>query len=448
MFMKIVKRIFFVFAVLIGLVIVFYFSFPAILGMVSRDISPIDDRDLQLRPVTLLDLENAYFDLNAAGKALSLSDDEIKSLADRVTKKTLNNAQGTEILQNNVRALELFARAAEKGKYQNITLADPSVVTFAMAATPKSYEWRQLARLSVLNAYFLQRQEKGREAVEEAMQSVRIGSAIADSQTTMVEYFMALSMKKLGLEALIDIIPTASDFDKETSMRIISELANYFNNENGLQKTIKLEYIAESHMVDQVLLDGITAAADQLGISDNQRELKKLSEKAKNMYFFQPNKTKEIFAYRARASLSNIDKPCGQVKFPDDNNDSTRSPLANFVRYFEANGIGRLLITGSFISYRGAFERRCQDNLLVGATQTLFAIKAFRIDTGAYPASLDELVPKYLVSIPQDPFDGKPLRYSFEKKVLYSVGQDLVDSGGDIEGEWTTMLDPSFPLSF
>lgn len=442
--MKIIKRIFLVIAILVGLGVVVNFFLPTILGMVSRDISPIDDHDLQLNKVTLLDFDNAYFDLNAAGKDISLSDEEAKLLADMVTKKTFDEEKGARILQNNRRALELFRYAAKKGKFQDVALADPSTVTFYTAAA-KTYEWRQLARLSIFNALSLQRQGKGREATEEAMQSIRVGSSIAHSQATIVEYFMALSMKKVGLQTLIDILPAAGDFDNEISRHIISELANYFNNENDLEKIMKLEYIATSHMVDQTLLNGMSAAVDQLGISGNPQELKKLSAKTKNLYFFQPNKTKEIVANRTRTLLANIDKPCGEIKLPNDDDRVSRFP---FEHYFAANGIGRLLTTVSFTPYRSALEKKCQDDLLVGVTQTLFAIKMFKGDTGAYPDSLHELVPKYLLSIPQDPFDGKFLRYSLEKKIIYSVGKDIIDGGGSAGGEWTAMPDPSFPISF
>ena len=39
-------------------------------------------------------------------------------------------------------------------------------------------------------------------------------------------------------------------------------------------------------------------------------------------------------------------------------------------------------------------------------------------------------MPEFLPAVPLDGFDGKPVRYSPAKKVVYSVGEDGLDSGG------------------
>jgi len=36
-----------------------------------------------------------------------------------------------------------------------------------------------------------------------------------------------------------------------------------------------------------------------------------------------------------------------------------------------------------------------------------------------------------LDQVPTDDFDGQPLRYSRERKIVYSVGRNLKDDGGD-----------------
>jgi hypothetical protein len=62
------------------------------------------------------------------------------------------------------------------------------------------------------------------------------------------------------------------------------------------------------------------------------------------------------------------------------------------------------------------------------------ALKRFQLKHGQWPATLDELAPEFLSSIPIDPYDGKPLRYHPNADgtyLLYGVGEDGVDDGGD-----------------
>lgn len=64
---------------------------------------------------------------------------------------------------------------------------------------------------------------------------------------------------------------------------------------------------------------------------------------------------------------------------------------------------------------------------------TLLALRAFRLEHGTYPATLNELVPTYLKRVPVDPFAlSGALRYRRTGKafVLYSVGPDGKDDGG------------------
>jgi hypothetical protein len=57
-------------------------------------------------------------------------------------------------------------------------------------------------------------------------------------------------------------------------------------------------------------------------------------------------------------------------------------------------------------------------------------------------------VPKYFTKIPADPFDGKLIKYSPKKKIIYSVGKDLKDSGGSEGKDLRTMKDPTFKIEF
>ncbi len=62
-----------------------------------------------------------------------------------------------------------------------------------------------------------------------------------------------------------------------------------------------------------------------------------------------------------------------------------------------------------------------------------FALRAYRLENGAFPDNLNLLVPKYLKKIPTDYFaSGAPFRYrkSGRNYDLWSVGPDQIDNGG------------------
>ena len=76
-------------------------------------------------------------------------------------------------------------------------------------------------------------------------------------------------------------------------------------------------------------------------------------------------------------------------------------------------------------------------------TIAALAVERFRLNHGEYPASLEQLVPTLLSSVPTDFMDGQPLHYrrtGDERFLLYSVGLDCLDDGGKMRRE----EDPSF----
>jgi hypothetical protein len=62
------------------------------------------------------------------------------------------------------------------------------------------------------------------------------------------------------------------------------------------------------------------------------------------------------------------------------------------------------------------------------------ALERFRLRNGEYPAGLDSLAPEYFSSVPLDPMSGRGFGYQLKTDgsfILYSVGEDGVDNGGD-----------------
>lgn len=70
---------------------------------------------------------------------------------------------------------------------------------------------------------------------------------------------------------------------------------------------------------------------------------------------------------------------------------------------------------------------------LMRDTFVALAVERYRLATDRLPPSLDGLIPLFLNEIPQDPFDGQPLRYRLLDKgyAVYSIGPNGQDDQGE-----------------
>ena len=85
-------------------------------------------------------------------------------------------------------------------------------------------------------------------------------------------------------------------------------------------------------------------------------------------------------------------------------------------------------------SLSGTVKKTMQIEAARRVIVTALALKRFQLKHGKWPETLGELAPELFPSVPIDPFDGKPLRYHPNADgtfLLYCVGEDGVDDGGD-----------------
>lgn len=71
------------------------------------------------------------------------------------------------------------------------------------------------------------------------------------------------------------------------------------------------------------------------------------------------------------------------------------------------------------------------------STRLAVAVERFRRDQQSLPATLEDLVPRYLPELPIDPFTGRALLFKLAANsyTIYSVGPNLKDDGGDLTSE-------------
>lgn len=102
-------------------------------------------------------------------------------------------------------------------------------------------------------------------------------------------------------------------------------------------------------------------------------------------------------------------------------------------------------VSAYFMEQRANFcIRVAEDCARLRILQAVIAIERYRIANNQEPPhNLKDLTPRFLTSVPEDPFDGYPLRYQRRSSdyALYSIGGDMKDDGGEPPQKGATSYD-------
>ncbi len=120
----------------------------------------------------------------------------------------------------------------------------------------------------------------------------------------------------------------------------------------------------------------------------------------------------------------------------DEGNDPIKIIKAARTLEGEARKLPKTLILARFMmpSISRATVLDAKTHARFDCTISGLAAERYRLETGELPATIEVLVPKYLDSVPVDPFDGKPMKLAVTEEgiVIYSIDENLVDDGGDV----------------
>jgi hypothetical protein len=386
--------------------------------LLGRDGPPPDAEDLVPVRHEIPAEENAYTYLMLATN-ITYEPHGWLDLWDMATNEHWEADVFAALVETNAAPLALLDRAVRCERLQV-----PAMVRFDVPVRHLSH-MRNAARLMDLRAKWLFRTGREEEAFECALEIARYGRMLEGGGGAVIHYLVGMAVHGLGLGCV-------EDFARKTSLpsgelvRLAEEVAGHGADREGLANAFRAEYVLTSTIVDD-LCEG------RIGLVDLCADEGVVPLLPKSGYFFQPNRTRRLFAdayremvRRSRMAWSEMDieefRECGQYR---------RSDLASL---FAPNPVGRMLHDFLLASLAGVFERACWTDFSCAADRALLALRAYRQDHGGLPDSLGELVPDYLTEIPRDPFDGAPLRYSRNKGILYSVGSDLADDGGSTAG--------------
>jgi len=422
------------------------------LFVISRDEAPPDDSDLIVKRLDIPDDQNGFTYFQQAGeilywpgtesweKAHTVADDPNENSRDRLDKmldgKDWDEALAAEILDANKPTFALIEKGLACREFQ--VPEGKSIYD----KIPYVFDFMQTARLMRLRAADLAARDKGVEAVERTLDVVFFGNSQERSKGGLVHFLVGQTIKGEGLEQLRRLLVECK-VPAETLQAVAVRLTAWQDSATGLADGLRCEYQIESNTIEAIHQGNLTMKS--LARIDHDPIRPSWSERLDVALSLKPNQTKRLCAESLRTFVEACAKPyaaCPTLHSTQENRDRLLRTLA------PRNTLGRTLYGILVPAVLGVLEHKCGAHTDMAATQALMALKPFKMKTGRLPKTLDELVLEYLAAVPLDDFDGKPLRYSPEKKILYSVGKDLKDVGGFTKEEtlkWWQKENPTRP---
>jgi hypothetical protein len=429
------------------LIFLLVFSFNFMNIFFGRDEPPPDDRDLWLSRIEIPKEENALYyliphfylsqyekeevykywpDLKESKKIYwpAEKEDLIKNI---IFQKEWDEKFVKELLEENKEILDSFEKAVKSPYFQEPMTQDPKTIHAGTLLLPIG-NLREIANLNLIEGIYLFKQGKEEMAFNEVIKTIKFGQMIEDApRPTLIGYLVGIRIKETALESLREMISSTS-LPFEKLKEYIIELNEFKLNERGLKNVLKMEYIFNANTKAKIdaAIAGKTSKEElrELGLEETsflERRIRRFS------FYYKPNKTLRMFADSFRNLISNVNRNCKEIKLSEIR---PLAPSSKIKMLFTENIIGKILHDLGATSYSGLFSRKCKEDFSVIGTQILLALKAYQNKIGNLPTSLSELIPEYFSEIPKDPFDGETIRYLPEKKIIYSLGKDLKDSGG------------------
>jgi hypothetical protein len=418
------------------------------------DEPPPPDDDLRAIFVPVPEDENGFALVYDAARNYRIPDDPLGEPADEnpdapgnewglyhqmCDGKLWNTSFAEKVLELNRRAFELFEEGLRKPHFQGPRREGPwcSVEDLVrMRGFAPLVKFRSLARFE---------NGREREAFEAAGDLIRLGRLIQNSNGIVAHYSQGAEIKRMGCETIREFLPRTRLAADELRQSVGDSCIADQRSHEGLAYALKAEYARFAETIDLVA-KGSLGCKEALGGSPVTKVSQRVNEAIwRSAYHFKPNTTKRLMGETTRVQLRNLAKPESEREQIG----RGHSEASAEHRTAASNSTGRYFCEAAFSGLDKVFLGKALEEADLSATRLLIALKCFKLATGSLPASLDALVPKYIEAVPRDPFDGKPFRYSPEKKIVHSVGPDLEDEGGAEEQDGSSIeKEPTYRIDF
>jgi hypothetical protein len=412
--LRFLRRFFTMLAIFVGVVLVY-------MAIAGRDILPPDVSDLLVERVEVAPEENAYTYFCAATNVLVWR--KSSGLVKEFSNGSSTNAGPIrELVEANAETINWIRKGVACAAYQS-----PEPNPESPAGVEIALVFHLLSNILVANAALDRHDGRYEGAADACLLALELGKTVSGRTSSLIEGVVAVVPLRMGVEEISRIArdPAAP---AEVLRRLGAALVTIPDPAPALQQSLRAEYAFASKTVDQVARGFVRSDGTPVD-TRTRRRMRVLG------FFLQPNRTKAIVAGLFREEIANLDRPYRHRTELDYFKAVGFKPggeMGYLLFHLKPNAaVGARLV--GMLCPLAVNEKSCSLDSELAATRLIVALNLHRLDKGAYPATLDALVPDYLEALPNDPYDGEPFRCSPDKGIVYSVGLNLKDDGGSTE---------------
>jgi len=337
-----------------------------------------------------------------------------------------------EVLKRNEAALALFEKGLAVPQCQA-----PQARTFDEYMHVKIYGHLDIANTISVRARDAMRRGDPEAAFADAVKLLHFGQKIEAAKGNVVSYLVGLTIKDTGCGLVLNELQGAM-LPSERLRRLAAEFRQSGHEGEALADAFRVEYEQQSLVIrdfEAGVLAKYGQGTSRQPIGGSRKHLGpvwRFAQRVQLNLIFKPNRTRRMFADIAHAVVKRAPKHFSEAR----QSISLKQQPTLLERLLRPNWAGHALYRIMAPAANGACELKCAQDVSLSAASALLAMKAYKLDKGELPETLEQLVPEYLDAVPIDDFDGKPLRYNAAKKIIYSVGEDLEDNGGTTKQEF------------
>ena len=318
-----------------------------------------------------------------------------KILAPAIAAKQYSLTRKKAWLKMNARGFALFQSALKTPAMHPDSRPNPNNF-------PRYAHLRELARCKVIEANAAKMENRPFGALQSALDTMEMGGDAARGGPVM-SYLVGVAIGAIGRSSMEDFDATLNALNANEAKAGARRLEKILAEKPTLLSAVEEERWIALSQIQTIFKESNWRSMDGEWTWKERLEMQLVSKKQI------VSRVNEGFD-RKIAALKNPAAPVAEIEKLD--------PISK-------------LFDPSYLTRAGKNEWRSNlgDELLL----LRLALRAFRLENGAFPSNLNQLAPRYLAKIPTDDFNaGKPYFYRLkgQKYELWSVGPDGINDNG------------------